>query len=146
MVKPTPLDFAPVTPASTPPPDAIEIAIGRVWLDDEGIVRTILYDVPGFGLKEAQEHIEAYAKITGGRKRPILADIRRLTMTADRAARQYYASEAGSRYNLAVALLVYSDVTRLLANFFFRFHKPGFPSRMFSNEVEAVDWLRGFLE
>ena len=131
---------------TTPPPNALEVAVGKVWIDGEGIIRTLMHQSDSYGVEQAQEHIAAYAKLANGKKVPILADIRRLTTGADREARQFYASEAGAKHTKAVALLVQSDVTRLLANFFFRFHKPAYPSRMFTNEVEAVEWLRGFLE
>lgn len=42
---------------------------------------------------------------------------------------------------LAVALVVSSLSEKLIANFYIKFNRPAVPTRMFTNEKEALNWL-----
>ena len=120
---------------------SLEARLGRIDLGEDGIVRTVLRNVAEHTLDLAREQIEAYRQIGDGKPMLVFADIRAVTVQADRDARAYYASEDGSRYTKRLALLVGSDLTKMLANFFFRFHKPSYAMRMFTDEAEALAWL-----
>jgi hypothetical protein len=45
----------------------------------------------------------------------------------------------------AVALIVGTPLTRVMANFFLSVNKPVFPTRMFDDEASAVAWLLEFV-
>jgi hypothetical protein len=49
---------------------------------------------------------------------------------------------AKSKKRIAAAIVTKSLANKLLGNFFVNFHKPKSPSRMFSEEQEAIEWLR----
>jgi hypothetical protein len=79
--------------------------------------------------------------LTGGKAVPILADIRKWkSMT--RGARSYYGNATG--LIAAVALLVGSPASRMTANFFIGLNKPNVPTQMFTNEDDAIRWLRRY--
>jgi len=59
----------------------------------------------------------------------------------ERDARVYYSSRDFAQRTTAVALLVGSPVTRVMANFFISINKPAIPTQLFTSEVEAVAWL-----
>jgi len=73
----------------------------------------------------------------------MLADIRAM-QSIDRAARAYYSSVQSSV--VALALLVESPVSQVIANFFMGLNKVPVPTRLFTSEAEAVTWLGKFIE
>jgi hypothetical protein len=58
----------------------------------------------------------------------------------ERGAREYYKNDKAGVS--AMALLVGSPVTRMLANFFMRTDTDTTPTRMFTDESTALAWLR----
>lgn len=58
-----------------------------------------------------------------------------------RDARIYLASEIGCRKIKSCAILTDSLLTRVIANFFLQINKPLVPTRLFTNEESARQWL-----
>ncbi len=95
-------------------------------------------------LADAQENVALCLRMNGGRKRPLLVDLRVVkSQTAE--ARSYLAGPEGSEVCSAVALLIGSPLSRVLGNFFLGLNKPGVPTQLFTSEQEALTWLRSFL-
>ena len=125
--------------------EPLDLRVARVWLGKDGIKRAIVKDTSEHSLEDAKEMIEGLGRVGGGGKHPVLMDLRRISKSSDREARQYYASAEAARYSQGVALLVDSSVTQVIVNFFFRLNKPEYPTRMFSSEEEALAWLKQLL-
>ena len=90
----------------------------------------------------AREGIIRGLAITGGRKSPVLLDMRPM-QSMDHEARHLYAENA--RLNdAAVALLADSAFTRMLAGFYFDLIRDLVPARIFEREEEAIQWLKEF--
>jgi hypothetical protein len=123
---------------------AITTRAFRLWIDEEGIVRTEAFAGSEQTRADAEEVVALRLGMTG-RPRPILVDIRRIK-SIDHDARAYFASPAGSAELTAVALVIDSPLTRVIANFYLGIHRPGVPTRMFTAEGAALAWLRRFLE
>lgn len=70
---------------------------------------------------------------------PMLVDMREMKKL-ERGAREYYKTDKAGVS--AMALLVGSPVTRMLANFFMRTDTDTTPTRMFTDESVALGWLR----
>ena len=68
---------------------------------------------------------------------PILVDMRRMSKI-DRQAREYFTKAPGVT---AVALLVGSAVSKMIANFVIGMQRMPIPIRMFTDESEALAWL-----
>jgi hypothetical protein len=114
-------------------------------LDPGGFLRvTSLPDVHET-LVDAQETVRLGGVLQAGRRMPALVDMRRLK-SQDRDARQYYASAEVARQGNASALLVASQLTKVMANLFITLQKPTIPTRIFTDEVEAIAWLKDFIE
>lgn len=60
----------------------------------------------------------------------------------DNSARVFSASEEGTRYSKAEALVVKSLSQRLIANFYVKVNKPPKPSKVFNDKEEAIQWLK----
>jgi hypothetical protein len=79
------------------------------------------------------------AALTFGKRVPVLADIRKVkSMT--REARKHYGRVTDMVS--AIALLVASPATQVIATFFLGLNRPDVPTRMFTDEDAALTWLR----
>jgi hypothetical protein len=123
--------------------DEIITRTSRVWLDDEGIVQEVASAGSVQQLADAKENIAANAKVTQGRRLPLLVDMSQVK-SITRDARALYA-KAGPRVACAVALVVGSPLNRMMGNFFLGFNRPLIPVRLFSSTMDAAVWLRQFL-
>lgn len=93
-------------------------------------------------LADAQEVVQALTRSRPG-CHPILVDIRKMK-SQSRDSRHYYASPEVAKAASAVALLVGSRTSMLLANFFMTVTKTSMPTQMFTDEASALTWLKGF--
>ena len=73
---------------------------------------------------------------------PSLFDIRKVKGST-KEARDYMANE-GNELVLASAMMVSSPVLRMMANFYIMVNKPKNPTRMFTDEESAHEWLSLF--
>ena len=121
----------------------IMLRTGRIWLEEDGIVRATYFPKAEETLAEAKEHIAAVVKVSRGNKYPVLVDCRKLK-SITREAREYYAGKETANAVSAMAVLMGSPVSRTLGNFFMRLNKPISPTRLFTSETEAIKWLKGF--
>lgn len=59
-----------------------------------------------------------------------------------RDVRVYFARPEHIEVHRAVALVVGSPLSRAIGNFFLGLNKPAMPMRLFTDEDEAVGWLK----
>lgn len=124
----------------------IDTRTERLWLHPEGYV--IAEVRPGLvaDLDDAIANVAAVEQLAAGKPRPLLLDMRAHASSATRECRDYYAGAEAQRVNLAVAMLVRSNVSRVIGNFFLGLNKTRFPFRLFADVDEALAWLRGYLQ
>ena len=125
--------------------EAIITRVSKVWLGEDGIARVI--HVPGaeVTLEDAKETMAAYLKLNKGKRMPLFVDTKTMKSLA-REARHYYAGEEAAKVASAVAIIVGTPVSRVLGNFYLGLSNPHLPSRLFTSEEEALEWLKGYLE
>lgn len=114
-----------------------ELACHVWWDESSGVAHTdwsrgSVCDVAG--ARRVTEAVRAF----GHGPVPIMVDMRYLA-TADRAAREHFTSTDQAT---AVALLVASSVSKVVANFVIGLHRMPVPTRMFTDESAALGWLR----
>jgi hypothetical protein len=95
---------------------------------------------PGFTIDAelARAAVAAGEEIAGGTPRRLLVDMR-ISGQMDRDARALFS--APSEWADAVALWVQSPMSKVIANFFLGLQKPSSPTRLFTEESEALAWL-----
>lgn len=120
-------------------------AKSKLWLGEDGIVRIIWVPGAEVTLEDAQETMATYLKINQGRKRPLFVDTKTMKSLA-REARHYYASEEAARVASAVAVIVGTPVSRVLGNFYLGLSNPHLPTRLFSSEEDALEWLKEYIK
>jgi hypothetical protein len=119
--------------------------VARLWLGEDGIVRIIHHPDVEVTLADAEDTMAAYLKLYQGKRRPLLVDTKSMKSLA-REARHYYASEEAARVASAVAIIVGTPVSKVLGNFYLGLSNPHLPTRLFSDEDEALAWLKGYRE
>jgi len=117
----------------------------KIWLRADGVIQVVTLPNVQEGLEDAKENIVVIAGFASEKRRPVLVDIR-AALGLDREVRVYYSSAEGVKADTALALLVESPFSRVLANFFIGLNKMPVPTRLFTSEDEAVAWLRNFIE
>ena len=80
----------------------------------------------------------AMAQLTGGRRSPLLVDMREIG-PHDRATRAEWARHL--HIVTAVALIVGTPLSRMMGNLFINMKRPTTPLHLFDNEASATAWL-----
>jgi hypothetical protein len=121
----------------------IEVPDGAVSLGDDRVQRA--WAAPGAEetLENARMHLQAICKLANGDRLPVLVDLRNIRSTT-REARKLYGSAEFAACVCAAALLVEPAVSRVIGNFYLGLNKAVYPTRLFTAEPEALDWLKGF--
>jgi hypothetical protein len=109
--------------------------------DPRGFVHAVMRNGCQMQLADAQENVAAIASLTDNSRMPVLVDLRGVR-SQSREARDYFGGPQAETTTLAVALLIASPVSRVLANFFLRLNNSArYPTRLFTDEASAVTWL-----
>lgn len=136
----------PGAPSSTPAPQQQSAAQPYdIQMREDHIVHARIRAGIHFDRRLASEIIEATKVAIGARRRaPILLEFEGYA-NGDAEARHLLASSSIGEATLAGAMLVPSPVMRVVATFYIRVNRPEFPCRVFVQEGEALEWLRGYL-
>lgn len=121
------------------------VRVAKLWLGEDGIVRII--HVPGaeVTLEDAKETMAAYLRLNKGKRLPLFIDTKTMK-SMSRETRKYYAGKEAAKVASAAAIIVGTPVSRVLGNFYLGLSNPHLPSRLFSSEDEALEWLKGYIE
>ena len=114
-----------------------------VWFDENGILCAISKKAPPQTLEEAKESMKDFEKLTGGKKVCMLIDITNSPPTS-KEMRDYSATEL-PKIVRALAMISESALGKMIANLFFGLKPPSYPTKMFSNEKDAKEWLKQYL-
>jgi hypothetical protein len=113
-----------------------------MWLRPDGIVQLAWVPRTTGLIEDAIATLAAMAQLTGGRRSPLLVDMRD-TGPQSRSARLEFARR-GDLVS-AVALVVGTPLSRMAGNLFINMHRPATPTRLFDKEASAVAWLKRFV-
>ena len=107
----------------------------------DDIVRGTFLNGAEVTLDDAKENLAITAQLSGGRRMPVLVDLRAVRSQSPEA-RAFFAGPEGASVSSAVALLISSPLSRVLGNFYLGFNRPLTPTRLFTDAAEAESWLR----
>lgn len=106
--------------------------------EDSDVARTVWLPGSVCGIEEARA-VHTEIRALGRGKVRSLVDLREVD-AIDRPAREFFMDQHADY--LAVAMLVGSLSSRMLANFFLGLKRGPIPVRMFTSEPDAISWLR----
>lgn len=95
-------------------------------------------------LATAEQAINGRLKVSGGRKYPLLAKIKSIREST-KEARVFLASEKACEGITAGAICVDSALENMVATIFIYMSKPVVPTKIFTDETKAKDWLAQFV-
>ena len=108
--------------------------------DTRGFVHAVMRVGCEMALADAKENVAAIFELGGRTRSRVLVDMRGVR-SQSREARQYFAGAEAEKATLAVALLIGSPVSRVLANVFLRLNPQRIPTALFTDEAAAIAWL-----
>ena len=92
-------------------------------------------------MDDARICTEVMRKLTGGVPRPMLGDFTKMK-SQTKECRDYFAKDPNHLQTYsAIAIMVNSPISRMLANFFLGLNKPARPTRLFDDRAKAIEWL-----
>ena len=112
-----------------------------IRLSDDGVVIVRIHDGAAQSVDNARTNLAAAVSATGGRRRPLLVDIR-TAQPLDADARHHYSGQALVASFTGIALLIGGNpLGRMMGNIYLRIARPGIPAQLFTEESRAVAWL-----
>lgn len=111
----------------------------------EGIIRTEAKPGVDIVLGYAIENSLVVNELCRGRKHPLLIDLKHLKSITPQARAYFSARDRETDIN-AFGFIIHSTFQRMVGNIFIQFNNPPIPTRLFTDEATALDWLRGFTQ
>jgi hypothetical protein len=85
-----------------------------------------------------------FLSLSNGKKWGVLVDAENFFSTTSEF-RQLSASKEYTDLRIALAIVTNSMATKIIGNFFIKVNKPASPTKLFSNEKQAFEWLKRLL-
>lgn len=95
-------------------------------------------------IKHVVEIVGALEEYGKGKKFPLLITTQKYTLPSPEA-RAYIATAESDPYASAEAYVIQSFSQKLVGNVYLQFNKPARPTRIFTSEEKAIEWLKTFL-
>lgn len=110
----------------------------------------IVYSTPKTGMSQPVSaermdiDMERFREIVGEEKVCLVVEINPKSKPAPKGERDRVAAHMAS-FTKAMALIISSPVTRMMANLFFGFKPPPYHVKMFANEKDATEWIKQYV-
>ena len=117
----------------------------HINLRNDGILHIHFKENSDIHIEDAKEIFNAMREIGKNKKYPVLIDAGDFVHVDD-DVQKFSASYEANLYTIADAIACNSLAQKLIAGFYINTYHPVVPTRIFSDEQEAVNWLQLFLE
>lgn len=125
--------------------EKIKTRTAEISLIEPRIVRVKFDEGIQIDAPDIFENIEASLKLTSGKRHAAVLDARSNVSITDEAMK-FGASQKALEHRIATALLTRSLSVRLFGNLFNNFFRPKIQNKIFSDEKDALKWLKSFSE
>lgn len=115
-----------------------------VELRNDGIVSVRLTARDEIDLDTAKKIIDLIGEKCGSIKRPVLVVSENFAAPTPEA-RAYMAKAESNPFSSASAYIAKSLAEKLITNAYIKFNRPARPTKMFTSESKAIEWLKMFL-
>lgn len=102
------------------------------------------YDLTEVDLESIYEQARVFSEICEGYRYPFIVDTLDQTIRVNHEVRDFIVEHNEEGHVLAEAFVLNNESNKLLFKFFMKFHKPGFPVKIFSNLEDAEAWVKQF--
>ena len=110
------------------------------------IIRVSFKETVHLGLEEVINIIRKCENFTGGKPYCFLADFSSAGVSFSTEARVYLSNNPMAKNRLADAIIVPSLAAKLKGDLYLRLHKPLVPTRFFTSEEKAAEWLKEMIQ
>lgn len=124
----------------------IDTRVSSIQLDEENVLYVRIKPDSAITLSDAEETTNAIVKLVDQYKQPMVLLINTQGTKSMAAEARQHLGNAQAGQVLARAIVLGSPVSRAIASFFLKVNKPLIPSKMFTDDNEALDWLKSFLK
>ncbi|MEO9533600.1 MAG: hypothetical protein ABJF27_09930 [Crocinitomicaceae bacterium] len=123
--------------------EKIEIEGFVTWMGDDRIVRTVVKPGIDIGISEARKNSEIVNSLIVEGKSPLIVDNRKIK-SITKEARDHFSIKDRETNVSAIAIIIGSSLSRMIANFYLGINKPKIPVKLFNSEEKAVKWCKTF--
>ncbi len=95
-------------------------------------------------MTDASENLATAIAQTGGRRRPLLVDIRSAQPLAADVRRQYSGRAVVEAFTALALIVEASPLGRMMGNVYFSVARLDMPTKLFVEESQALEWLKDF--
>lgn len=114
----------------------------RMWISN-GILHGEYKPELVMNVEIAKQMVNHRLKVSNGVSHPMLLDVRNLVST-DRTTMKYYKTKEVVQYVTAAAIITGNSITSLAGNIFLTLEKPLIPTKLFTDEKKALEWLEKY--
>lgn len=100
---------------------------------------------PSVDLNVAKQAVKYRLECTNYNSYPLLSNIKSIN-NITKEARDFLASEKGCEGVTVAAILINSSIGSMIGNFWISINKPLRQTKIFTNEEEALKWLKQFVD
>ena len=108
---------------------------------EEGILVVRLLENSDVDLEESKQMQRKSLQMTSGKRFVSLIDAR-VKLNVTKESREWGSTPEAQKNMIAQAIVVTSLANKLVGNFIIQVHKPKAKTRMFSDESQAIAWLK----
>jgi hypothetical protein len=117
-----------------------ETPTALVDLGPDGVVTVRIRRGVFQSLADAKQNLGAALDERGGRRCPLLVDIRE-AQPLDAEVRHYYSGQVLHEFSALAMLIDITPLGRMMGNVYLRVARPGIPTRLFTQPTQAHEWL-----
>ena len=121
---------------------SVNLGFANVTMREDGIVNTNILLNDSTTLEQAKELLAAYIKVTNGVNTPHLFTVTKLTIMETEV--MDFIANSANKHGKADAFVIHSLAQKILGNFFLKFKTPSIPTKLFSSEENAIEWLKQY--
>lgn len=114
---------------------------GTLRMGEDGIARVHVFPGARMNAEDTVENLATIEEFNLTEPCPLLVDIRDMAYI-DREGRALFEKAIGVS---AVGLLIGSPISKVIGSFFIGLNKTVTPTKLFTSESEALQWLKSFL-
>jgi hypothetical protein len=115
-----------------------------LYLRSDGIMYVRISPEKEETVELVKEMVKKMGEMVNYKQVPVLAKHEEFALP-EKDNREYWATKEACPYSKADAFMINSIAMKLISNFYLKFNKPERPTRMFTDEKEAIAWLKTFL-
>lgn len=107
---------------------------------DNSIFKLMPFEGVELDIEDVQKMRSVYLELSKGEKFAVLLDAKYVFTTTEEA-RKLLASKEYTDKRFAAAFVTSSLANKIFGNFFIKFNKPASPTKLFTEESSALEWL-----